>query len=194
MAYLWLVVLWLLFGLLHSIFAATAFKQVAKVVMKNSYKYYRPIYSIFATVNLAAVIWYHYSINSELLWNNSVIEKTIAIILSIPALVVMGISIKKYFLDLSGIDVFLKQRPIKPLHLELGGLHRYVRHPLYFGTLLFVWSIFLWQPSVANIISCICITLYTIIGTYFEEKKLVMMFGEAYVTYRKRVPMLVPGL
>lgn len=194
MEYVWLIMLWLLFGALHSIFAASNFKQSMQAGMKNGYKYYRAIYSFFALVSLAAVVWYHFSINSALLWIVPVAEKIIAGLLLIPALIVIGISIKKYFMDLSGIDVFLKRRPVQPQHLEQTGLHKYVRHPLYFGTLLFVWCIFLWQPSVSNLISSACITLYTIVGTYFEERKLVMVFGEEYINYQKRVPMLVPGL
>jgi len=194
MEYVWLIILWMLFGLLHSIFAASSFKQAIQARIKNDYKYYRAIYSLFALVSLTAVVWYHFSISSSLFWNVPVAEKVVAAIFLIPALTVMGISIKKYFIDLSGIDVFLKRRTVQPQRLELGGLHKYVRHPLYFGTLLFVWCIFLWQPSVANLISSICITGYTLIGTYFEEKKLVIVFGEEYISYRKKVPMLVPGL
>jgi len=192
MQYVWLGILWVLFGVLHSVFAATRVKQRARGIMQNNYRYYRPVYSLFATANLVVVVWLHFTITPTLLWNNVIAEKIVAAMLIVPALVIMGISIKKYFIDLSGIDVFLKNRPVKSLHLEQGGLHRYIRHPLYFGTLLFVWCIFLWQPSISNLISCACITAYTIIGTWFEEKKLVAAFGNEYVLYARRVPMLVP--
>ena len=194
MQYIWLIILWLLFGLLHSIFAASRFKHSIKKKMKSNYRYFRTIYSFFALVSLVTIIWYHFSINSLLVWDNSIAEKVIAVILCIPSIIIMAISIKKYFLDLSGIDVFLKRRAIQPQYLEQTGLHKYVRHPLYSGTLLLIWSIFLWQPTISNFISALCLTLYTIVGTYFEEKKLVMEFGEKYIAYAKKVPMLVPGL
>jgi protein-S-isoprenylcysteine O-methyltransferase Ste14 len=179
--------------MLHSIFAAAKFKRWVKAGLKNNYRYYRPVYSLFATVSLAVVVWYHFSVTQQLLWNNSAAEKIIAVILAVPALIIMGISAKKYFMCLSGIDVLIN-RPARPLRLEQTGLHKYVRHPLYFGTLLFVWSVFLWQPGAGNLISCSCITAYTIIGTYFEEKKLVVEFGEEYRLYARSVPMLVPGM
>jgi len=194
MQYTWLVILWLLFGAMHSVFAATKIKLWASGIMKGRYRYHRPVYSLFATVNLLVIVWYHFSLTPVLLWKNTVAEKTIAVLICVPALLVMGISIKKYFMYLSGVDVFLKHRPAIVPHLEQTGLHAYMRHPLYFGTLLFVWCILLWQPSVSNLISCCCITLYTIVGTVFEERKLVTEFGSEYMLYAKRVPMLVPGI
>ncbi len=194
MKYIGLIVAWLLFGLLHSLLAGGRFKQLVHSRMKSGYRFYRIIYSFFATISLIAVLWYHFSINTILLWNNSVAEKTAAIILSIPAIIVIAISIKKYFLDLSGINVFIKSYPVQNQQLELTGLRKYVRHPLYFGTLLFVWCFFVWKPSLSNLISSICITLYTRVGVYFEERKLVKEFGDEYKSYIKKVPMLVPGL
>ncbi len=37
-------------------------------------------------------------------------------------------------------------------------------------------------------------TLYILIGVFFEERKLLREFGEAYTIYKKSTPMLVPGL
>lgn len=38
------------------------------------------------------------------------------------------------------------------------------------------------------------LTAYVLIGAYFEERKLVSEFGEGYAEYRRRTPMLMPGL
>lgn len=193
MQYVWLAISWVLFGLVHSVFAASKIKQWAKKIMQSRYAYYRLIYSSLATIALALVLYYYFSVPQQLLWADSLVEKAIAVAIFIPAVVIMAVTIKKYFMDLSGIDVLLK-RTAAPAHLEQTGLHKYMRHPLYSGTLLFVWSIFVWQPSLTNLVSCICITLYTRIGIYFEEKKLVLEFGDAYKQYAKKTPMLVPGI
>ncbi len=99
---------------------------------------------------------------------------------------------KKYFADLSGIDALTGKTATQ--HLETTGVHALVRHPLYTVTILFVWSLFLWQPLISNVISCICITIYTRIGIYFEEKKLVRLFGKHYQLYQVKVPMLIPKI
>jgi len=37
-------------------------------------------------------------------------------------------------------------------------------------------------------------TIYVLVGAYFEERKLLRDFGEAYAEYKRKTPMLVPGL
>jgi protein-S-isoprenylcysteine O-methyltransferase Ste14 len=36
------------------------------------------------------------------------------------------------------------------------------------------------------------LTIYIILGTFLEEKKLVLEFGDTYVKYQQEVPMLIP--
>ena len=76
--------------------------------------------------------------------------------------------------------------------LVIDGMHRYVRHPLYFGTLVFVWALFLIYPFLNNLICCSVITVYTLLGTIMEEKKLLIQFGNEYRKYQREVPMLIP--
>jgi protein-S-isoprenylcysteine O-methyltransferase Ste14 len=99
---------------------------------------------------------------------------------------------RRFFFDLSGADIFRKKKLTQQLIRT--DFYKYVRHPLYAATLLFVWGIFFWQPLLSNLISCICITVYTIIGIHFEEKKLVKEFGDSYAVYRSQTPMLIPKL
>jgi protein-S-isoprenylcysteine O-methyltransferase Ste14 len=72
------------------------------------------------------------------------------------------------------------------------GLYRVVRHPLYTFSLLFIWlTSTVSQNSLTVYIGS---TLYILVGAYFEERKLLRDFGEAYASYKKSTPMLVPGL
>jgi protein-S-isoprenylcysteine O-methyltransferase Ste14 len=72
------------------------------------------------------------------------------------------------------------------------GLYRVVRHPLYTFSLLYIWL----SPRVSqnSLVFYIGVTLYVLIGAYFEERKLLRDFGEAYAEYRRKTPMLIPGL
>jgi protein-S-isoprenylcysteine O-methyltransferase Ste14 len=36
------------------------------------------------------------------------------------------------------------------------------------------------------------LTLYTLIGSRFEERKLIQEFGQAYIDYRKVTPWIIP--
>jgi protein-S-isoprenylcysteine O-methyltransferase Ste14 len=158
--------------------------------MKSGYKYYRILYSLFATISLVLLIWYQFSIRTIDLWKTSVLENIFSILLGSCGLLMMLLCIKKYFYTHSGIAVFIKKQTV--VHLEQKGLHKIVRHPLYLGTLLFAWSVFLYFPTLANLIACICIAGYIRTGIYFEEKKLLSEFGDGYKNYSKKVPMLIP--
>ncbi len=75
----------------------------------------------------------------------------------------------------------------EPLHLD--GLHRYVRHPLYAGLYLVLWGLVRDEFSLAT---ALWASLYLMIGTRFEERRLIARYGTAYEDYRRRVPALVP--
>jgi protein-S-isoprenylcysteine O-methyltransferase Ste14 len=36
-------------------------------------------------------------------------------------------------------------------------------------------------------------TIYILVGAYFEERKLLREFGQAYAEYKAKTPMLLPG-
>lgn len=190
-SYFILVLLWILFGYLHSFLASDFFKMKMQRLLKSRFKYYRIAYSFFALASLIVVVVYHINMTSVYLWQPSIVENIIGLVFMITGLAFMLSFTKKFFFDLSGADVFLKIKN-ESIPLLQESLYRFVRHPLYAATLLFIWGIFIYRPLLSNLISCLCITLYTRIGIYFEEKKLVQQFGESYVSYRRSTPMILP--
>lgn len=187
-----LVLLWVMFSVLHSLFANEKWKKKVQIVLKKNYKFYRIAYSFFALITLAIVVTYNFLMQSFLLWNVNIIEQVIAVACMLSCGTIMLLFTRKFFFDLSGADVFQKKKLSRELIKT--DLYKYVRHPLYSATLGFVWSIFLYSPLFSNLISCICITAYTIAGIYLEEKKLVYEFGDNYISYRSQTPMLIPKI
>jgi protein-S-isoprenylcysteine O-methyltransferase Ste14 len=82
---------------------------------------------------------------------------------------------------------------LKDKTLALSGPYRYVRHPLYLGTLLATASAPLLLHSVwlglAFLLAVVPAYCWQIVS---EEKGLERIFGEAYREYRRRVPALLP--
>lgn len=183
-----LIVFWVIFGLTHSLLASHGVKRYAERVMGAYYKWYRPLYSLLALVQTGLIIFYLFTMETVRLWRPGM--PGLFVLTGIAGLMVMGISIGKYFFRLSGIQALYKKQsgPV----LEQEGLHEYVRHPLYGGTLLVAWSVFFLFPFLSYGITCFCMTAYTLIGIRLEEKKLETLFGQQYRRYKNNVPMIIP--
>jgi len=73
--------------------------------------------------------------------------------------------------------------------LNTTGVLGITRHPWYLATIILIWARGLDVPTlVTNII----LTLYLIVGTALEERKLLIEYGEDYRRYQQRVSMLIP--
>jgi len=64
-----------------------------------------------------------------------------------------------------------------------------VRHPWYFLGLVLIWTR---DMDPAFLLSASAMTLYFVVGSLLEERKLIRYHGEVYRRYRKRVPGLIP--
>ncbi|MBR9999911.1 MAG: isoprenylcysteine carboxylmethyltransferase family protein, partial [Cyclobacteriaceae bacterium] len=77
--------------------------------------------------------------------------------------------------------------------MQQEGMLSFVRHPLYSGSILAILGYLIFAPSLTNLIMGMILVLYFITGIYFEEKKLVIEFGEKYIRYKGQVPALLPS-
>lgn len=180
---------WLIYCGLHSILATEKVKIKITGIMRLTMANYRLLYNIFAVTSLIALLIYQFSIESALLFDSYILSQWIAPIISSMGLTGMGMCIVKYFRQLSGIKKI--QTTNVPV-LETTGMHRMVRHPLYICTFVFLVGLFLFIPLLSNLIAVVIIIVYTVIAIRFEEEKLVKEFGEQYLEYKRKVPMLIP--
>ena len=189
--HVYLVVLWILFCVLHSLFAATWFKLEVRKLLGDSFRFYRFYYSVFATFSLVFLLYFLVTIESPQMFEVSIFFKLAASTIGIAGIVIMLICMRKYFTVVTGVKVFSARKNATTI-LQTEGLHNYTRHPLYFGTLIFIWSLSIWFPSLSNLISCSMMSLYTIVGIQLEERKLLAEYGPTYIHYSRNVPMLIP--
>jgi methanethiol S-methyltransferase len=75
--------------------------------------------------------------------------------------------------------------------LEIHGVYGWVRHPMLVGGLLFYIT---QGPTLNAFVFALLYFLYMVIGSYYEERRLVRIFGPDYVAYRSRVGAFVPRL
>jgi methanethiol S-methyltransferase len=80
----------------------------------------------------------------------------------------------------------------RPVPFITTGLYRWVRHPLYTCSLIFLWlmPVMTWNVLALNL----GVTAYFIIGARYEEDKLIDEFGQAYIEYRRQTPAFIPRL
>jgi len=86
----------------------------------------------------------------------------------------------------------LTGKSYRPPQFHTPGLYRIVRHPLYIGWLIIFWA----APTMtlAHLVFAWATTVYILLAIQLEERDLVTAFGDEYVEYRRRTPMLVPRL
>ncbi|MEJ1995696.1 MAG: isoprenylcysteine carboxylmethyltransferase family protein [Limibacillus sp.] len=186
---------WLSFGLLHSLLAREGAKQRLGGLLGGGY---RLAYNGFALLHILAVAGFgdwlarggaggNFTARPDWLsWLQSA--------LALAGFAVMLLALRSYDLGrFGGLTQFRQKIPPHTQAAEeplvISGLHRYVRHPIYFGLLLFVWGLARDQLSLAT---AFWASLYLVIGSRFEERDLLRRFGESYADYRRRVPALIP--
>ena len=184
--------LWLSFGLGHSLLADARIKARLKPFFRAGY---RLAYNLFAVLHVALVI----GVGWWLLGDGAAFDRAPAlrVLQGTASLLGAGVFIVALFgydlgrfagtaqLRASAQGKFLDDE--EPL--RLGGLHRYVRHPIYAGAFLLLWGRIEDEFSLAT---AVWASLYLWIGARFEERRLIARFGEAYVRYRNAVPAFVP--
>lgn len=74
--------------------------------------------------------------------------------------------------------------------LKIKGAFKFVRHPIYLFSILFLG--FHPTMSLFYLVMFVCIVAYFYVGSIYEERKLVEKFGDEYRQYQKRVPRLFP--
>jgi protein-S-isoprenylcysteine O-methyltransferase Ste14 len=188
-----LVVLWLAYGFIHTLLASNTLKNLLKSILGRFSAYYRILYNVLSTILLIPIIQFQFSNSSKILLEQSLMNQILGGLM-MGSGIFLGISALKHY-DLSeflGIDE-LKGK-IKPKVLMVDELSSIVRHPLYLGILVTVWGYFGFFGTSLGLTTAVALTVYIRIGIYFEEKKLVEVYGKTYQKYQKEVPMLIPKL
>lgn len=154
-------------------------------------KFYRLFYNIFSALSFAPVLYLMVALPNKDLYQFSFPWSYLM-------LAGQGISVLLLFVTVLQTDTlsFVGIRQLfeeeKSGKLIMSGFYRFVRHPLYAFGLLVLWL----SPSmtVNSFFVYLALTIYILVGAYFEEKKLLREFGQAYADYKLSTPMLVPGL
>jgi len=183
-----------LFGLQHSVMARPAFKQWWTKFVPEPIE--RSTYVLFSNLALVLLFWQWRPIGG-ILWDvqQPVLRVALWSLFGLGWMTILASTWLINHFDLFGLrQVWLhfQGRPYTSLPFATPGLYRYVRHPLYVGWLLAFWA----TPTMglAHFAFAVGMTVYILIAIQYEERDLVRFHGDRYESYRRRVPMLIPGL
>lgn len=176
---------WIAYGLLHSTLAALPLKAWAARRWPR-FAHYRLAYNLVATITVLPLVWATYAIDGGWLWRWTGATAWLANGLALLAIAGVVAASRAYdmadFLGLHGTSGQAES-------LVISGFHRHVRHPWYCFSLLLIWTR---DMNPALLVSATAISLYFVIGSKLEERKLITLYGDAYRRYMARVPGLLP--
>ncbi|MFK5879296.1 MAG: isoprenylcysteine carboxylmethyltransferase family protein [Flavobacteriaceae bacterium] len=194
MNHFFLTLFWILYFILHSILASNWLKGIVKNKSLKLFLFFRLAYNGIALVTLFLVLKFQHTISPIFLFEKTLTLQIIGYTIIIIGAILGYLAFKNYSTsEFLGLDYNKLSEENKDI-LNTSGFNSFVRHPLYFASLLLIWGYFIANTNSNVLIMNGVITAYLIIGTKLEEQKLIKEFGQQYKDYIKQVPMLLPSI
>ncbi|MCZ2115828.1 MAG: isoprenylcysteine carboxylmethyltransferase family protein [Anaerolineae bacterium] len=196
-----LLIALLLWSVFHSLMAGVAAKTWFQDTFgERTYRgLYRLLFNIIAGWTLLPILYLLATrAPNGLLWSvpmpYRLINYTVQFIGVLGALMSLWQTDVWRFMGLRQIVRFLhgEADPEPPSRFIDTGTYKVVRHPLYFFSLLILWAnpVMSWLAFIASGWA----TIYFIVGSYLEERRLLAKFGDPYRRYQAQVPRFIPLL
>jgi protein-S-isoprenylcysteine O-methyltransferase Ste14 len=183
----------LLFGFFHSLMARDSFKHWwTRIVSKDAE---RPTYVLQSAVFLL-IAMIHWQPMPQVIWHFEGIGEIAVLALFLVGVITLLIS--TFLIDhfelfgLKQVWYASREKNLPDDDFVQPWLYRIVRHPMQLGMVILLFSTPL--MTVGHLVFATAMTVYILIGLFFEERALLRRFGERYALYQRQVPMLVPGL
>ena len=177
---------------LHSLLASLKLKNFVALHWPTFMPAYRLVFNVVSVVLLLPLLWLMQQNPGPVIWEW---QGGLSLIMN----GLMFAAICGFIWSLKSYDnmVFLGWTQWKNRHqgcedpeqLHISTLHRFVRHPWYFFIIVILWT---QDIHLVQLVSYGLITLYLVVGSHLEERKLMEFYGEAYRQYCRQVPGLVP--
>lgn len=179
-----------IWGVVHSFLASHLAKDLFRL-RAGDMDFYRLAYNVFAGVSFLPVLYLVATLPDQPFYQASAPWSYLMFGgQAFAALMLLVAFLQTDSLSFIGLRQLFEKE--KTGALVTRGLYRIVRHPLYTFSLLYIWL----SSSVSqnSFVFYIGVTLYVLVGAYFEERKLLRDFGESYAEYKRKTPMLIPFL
>ena len=189
-----LAVLWIIWCALHSGMISVTATGYLKRWLGTRFRIYRLIFNLVALVTVIPVMVYEQWLRGPMLFRWEGVLILFQVILLISALLLFLAGARHYdLLQFSGLRQLKTGSSHNALtetgELDTTGVLDITRHPWYLGGILIIWTR---DIDLSALVTNIILTLYFIVGTILEERKLLIEYGENYRRYQRKVSMLIP--
>lgn len=175
----------LIFAVSHSLLASAICKQWAYGHGLPEPRY-RLLYSVVAVLVTGAWVFFVHQLPDTPLYQTDGLLWWLLVSIQVLGLIVALAA----FQPIDGL-VFLGLRKAKEGReaFIVGGIYRYLRHPMYAGAMLVLLA--MPNQSWNGLHFALVICLYFIIGSRYEEARMLAEHPD-YIVYRNRIPAFIP--
>lgn len=169
-------------------------RSIQAAMAKHLPEYYHGALYAFASGIVLVIVVLLWQPSGSLLFELQGLGRWIArglFVLAAAGMVWCASALKSF--DPFGMGPIKAQMSIAPLSTQpfsVQGPYLWVRHPLYFFTLVMLWSCP--DLSADRLLFNLLWSSWIYLGTVLEEKDLLSDFGDDYARYQRQVPMLIP--
>lgn len=186
-----------LYGIIHSLLAGQVKPWFQRQFGERTYHgLYRLFFNVTAVITLIPTMLLMVTQGENIVWEIDSMWGPVIFIVQIIGVIGLVVSLLQIdlgqFAGTAQLRAYLNDAPLPMTDepLQTGGLYRFVRHPLYLFSMLAIWSVM--SMSEAYLGFCLGATLYFVVGSFYEEKRLIRQFGDSYIAYQKQVAWLIP--
>ncbi len=117
-----------------------------------------------------------------------------ALFLSGVVLIASGLIVSTKASQVISVSTVADMRTDRRPQLVTDGTYSRIRHPLYLTTILLLLGMAAVYPFTNVLVFVMSLSSYVLFGAWLEERKLVQLYGQEYLEYRKKAGFILPGL
>ena len=184
----------LMWGVQHSVMARGWFKEMISSVVPHHVE--RATYVLVSALTLAVLMLFWQPMEG-IIWQveNELAQQVIWGLFGFGwVLVLLSTFLTDHF-DLFGLRqgwLYFVKKTYTPVVFTKRFFYHWIRHPMMLGILIAFWSVPM--MTLGHLVFSLGMTVYVVIGMYFEEKGLARELGETYTSYQQETKKIIPNV
>ncbi|WP_187432586.1 methyltransferase family protein [Agromyces mariniharenae] len=103
----------------------------------------------------------------------------------------LGVAVAGFAVLGRDLVVWVAPKPDAPLRTD--GIYRLTRNPIYLGLMIAAAGWVLWRARIELVVVWLLLCVVLVIKAHVEQRRLLDAFGDDYLAYAERTPLLLFG-